>query len=122
AHVVRGRDSRELCEELRLRRRRRRGTAGRLLSPAVGAAGRDAWRCPKVLKSRYFVEAVVHSGPADRRDALVQTPLNPQNLLWHAGNSGRFDARSLEVCEVDGERLAPVPCQIEGEVVTWIAP
>lgn len=74
------------------------------------------------MKSRYFVEAVVHSGPADRRDALVQTPLNPQNLLWHAGNSGRFDPRSLEVCEVDGERLAPVPCQIEGEVVTWIAP
>src|SRR5690242_586829 len=75
------------------------------------------------MKSRYGVDAVVESGRADRRDAVVSVALDCQELLWHAGSDGRFHPLSLEVCEVgpDGELGPSTPAQVDGGFVTWIA-
>ena len=75
------------------------------------------------MKSRYYVEAVVEAGRADRQDAIVSVALDPQQALWHAGSDGRFHPLSLEVFEVDegGTLARQAPAQVEGGAVTWVA-
>ena len=74
-------------------------------------------------ESRYAVDAMVEAGPADRTDAIVSVGLDCQQLLWHAGNEGRFHPLSLEVFEVDeeGTEVRQAPAQADGGRVTWIA-
>jgi Family of unknown function (DUF6807) len=74
------------------------------------------------MKSRFSIEAIVEAGRADRQDAVVSVALDCQQALWHAGNDGRFHPLSLEVCQAEGsETGAPVPAQVDGVVVSWIA-
>jgi hypothetical protein len=72
--------------------------------------------------SRYSVEATVEAGRSDRHDAVVSTPLDARQLLWHAGNDGRFHPRSLEVHELDdkGKITRETPCQLEEGVLSWV--
>lgn len=74
------------------------------------------------MKSRYYVEALVQAGRTDRSNALATVSLDPQQLLWHAGEDGRFHLRSLEVYEVgEGDTLVrQAPAQEDNGVVSWI--
>lgn len=75
------------------------------------------------LRGRYFVEATVEAGPANRADAIVFTPFDGRQLLWHAGNDTPFHPLSLEVFEIDedGQPVRQVPAQLDEGVLTWIA-
>lgn len=74
------------------------------------------------MKSRYFVEAVVQAGPTARNNAIASVALDPQQMLWHAGEKGSFDARTLEVYEIgeEGALGGQAPAQVNDGVVTWI--
>src|SRR5688500_18871940 len=73
-------------------------------------------------KSRYAVEATVEAGRADRQDSIVTTAIDFRQLLWHAGNDGRFQPYLVEVHELDeqGQVQAAAPCQWDNGVVSWV--
>jgi hypothetical protein len=76
------------------------------------------------MRSRYYIDATVEAGKVERKDALVSTTIDLDQLLWYGGNDRRFHSSTLEVFEISnqGTIVRQVPSQEEEGKVTWIMP